>query len=171
MLSRGIKTYAQVETENRINLSPILALNKKINEGVNKPQQKKSLTPEGVKANAEYENYGLVNSGSNNLNEKNYQTLNDSKGYHGFNNTTNFSNLRTSNSFKNLIEARCKTPNRFESNPISIVDSKREQPPTLKESMGSNQLFKQFTRDNKPKLTESRSYDRFKPLGSSSSEN
>ena len=44
----------------------------------------------------------MVNSGSN-APDRNYQTLNESKAFNGFNNTTNFTNLRTSNSFKNLI--------------------------------------------------------------------
>lgn len=137
-----------------------------MNEGVKNQQQKKSLTPEGYKVVQEYQTMGMGNSGPN-ANEKNYQTLNDSKAFNGFNNTTNFSNMRTSNSFKNLIEARCKTPNRFEqhsASTISLLESKREGGPLLKQSASSNQLFKQFSRESKPKLTESRSFERFKPL-------
>ena len=77
--------------------------------------------------------------------------------------------MRNSGSFKNLIEARCKTPNRFESNPLtpgSILESKRESVPVLKESLSSNHLFKQFS---KPRLSESRSFDKFKPLAQVSS--
>lgn len=89
----------------------------------------------------------MANCGQN-ANERNYQTLNDSKSLQVFNNTTNFSNLRTSNSFKNLIETRCKTPNRFEqttSNHMGMLESKRDVP-VLKESASSNQLFKQYSR-------------------------
>ena len=72
-------------------------------------QQKKSLTPEGPKAIQDYEDY------ANGPTDKNYQTLNGSKGQqNGFSSTTNFSNLRSSNSFKNLIENRCKTPTKLE---------------------------------------------------------
>jgi len=54
----------------------------------------------------------MVNSGHN-ANEKRYQTLSGSNsGFIHFNNANNFSNLRGSNSFKNLIEGRCKTPNK-----------------------------------------------------------
>lgn len=117
-----------------------------MNEGT-KNQQKKSLTPEGYKVVQEYENFGMVNSGQN-ANERNYQTLNESKSFQAFNNTTNFSNLRNSNSFKNLIEFRCKTPNRFEQTPtnnMGMFESKREAP-ILKESANSNQLFKHYSR-------------------------
>jgi hypothetical protein len=43
--------------EKRINLSPVLSINKKINEGP-KPLGKKSLTPQSVKLE-EYDSYGL----------------------------------------------------------------------------------------------------------------
>lgn len=39
-----MKNFVSQEPDNRINLSPILALNRKMNEGP-KPLQKKSLTP------------------------------------------------------------------------------------------------------------------------------
>lgn len=44
--------------EKRINLSPVLSVNKKINEGP-KPPGKKSLTPQSVKIE-EYDTYGLM---------------------------------------------------------------------------------------------------------------
>ena len=47
----------QLEAENRINLSPVLALNRKLNEGPRYPS-KKSLTPEGHKVIDDYEGYG-----------------------------------------------------------------------------------------------------------------
>lgn len=99
----------------------------------------------------------MVNSGSH-INEKKYQTLNDSKVYGGFNSTSNFSNLRTSNSFKNLIEARGKTPTRgHEQNQnqglgIGLLESKRDSMNPLKESGSLNQMFRQFSKDNKAKL-------------------
>lgn len=77
--------------------------------------------------------------------------------------------MRNSGSFKNLIEARCKTPNKFESNPLipgSILESKRENTPMLKESLSTNHLFKHFS---KPRLSESRSFDKFKPFSQVSS--
>lgn len=67
----------------------------------------------------------MVNSGRQGQ-EKRYQTLAGSNsGFNGFNNTANFSNLRGSNSFKNLIEGRCKTPNKLDNNPSGLFPLKK----------------------------------------------
>lgn len=83
------------EGENKINLSPILALNKKLTEGP-KYMTKKSLTPEHYKSNEDYEGYGLDNRGNINT----LTSLNDSRAKVNYNST---SNLRGSNCFKTLI--------------------------------------------------------------------
>lgn len=105
----------QSNCENRINLSPILALNRKLNEGP-KYKGKKSLTPEVHKNLTEdYEGYDNESTGKQqtSFGFGTLSSLNDSKGMVNYNSASNLNNLRGSNCFKALIESRNKSPNRF----------------------------------------------------------
>ena len=160
----------QGDNQNKINLSPILALNRKLNEGPRQPV-KKCLTPENHKANEDYEGYTREeivtfqkNFASHNASQ---HSLNDSKGSKGssnFNSTTNMTNLRGSNCFKALIENRCKSPSKLE-NSNGKPMQKRQSTPLLKQSLSSNHLFKPFGNENKLKLAESRSFDQLRGVG------
>lgn len=99
----------QFDAENRINLSPILSLNRKLTEGP-RFQPKKSLTPEGHKVIADYEGYGPDKRSTFESNFNSLGSMNDSK---GSSNYSSASNLRGSNCFKALIDNRAKSPNRF----------------------------------------------------------
>lgn len=95
--------------------------------------------------------------------EKNYTSntsLHDSKGTN-FNSTTN---LRGSNCFKALIENRCKSPNRLENIQEKSMQ-KKDSTPLLKESLSSNQMFRNFGQESRSKLSESRSFDQLRGLG------
>jgi hypothetical protein len=78
---------------------------------------------------------------------------------------TNFSDLRISNSFKNLIDPRCRTVN-------SGLLSKKNSNANLKESVGATNSMGSLVNgcENKAKLVESRSFNKFKPFNSSSSD-
>ena len=134
--------------ENRINLSPILALNKKLDEGP-KFLPKKSLTPDRQKTNEDYGGYGQQSRTKFQRNFNTQASISDSKGSNNYNSTTN---LRGSNCFKALIENRCKSPNRFQGSSGGKAMNRVEGTPKLKQSLSSNQLFTNLGLDSKGKL-------------------
>ena len=149
------------EGENKINLSPIYALNKRLHEGP-KFQSKKSMTPENHKQNFNEDYEGYERRGKCDIKFNTQGSLNDSKSMVNYNSTTN---LRGSNCFKALIENRTKSPNRFEGSSGSKMMHKGT--PLLKESMSSNQLFSNLGLDSKGRLAESRSFDQLRNFSQS----
>lgn len=89
--------------------------------------------------------------------------MNDSKGKNFMSNTTN---LRGSNCFKALIENRNRSPNKLEGSNGKQLN-KKDGLSLLKESASSNNMFRNFGRESKSKLMESRSFDNLKTFGMS----
>jgi len=89
--------------------------------------------------------------------------MNDSKGKKFMSNTTN---LRGSNCFKALIENRNRSPNKLESSNSKQLN-KKDGISLLKESSSTNNMFRNFGRESKSKLMESRSFDNLKTFGMS----
>jgi hypothetical protein len=157
LLSNGKNSGNTGEGDNRINLSPILALNRKLNEGP-KHYSKKSLTPEGHKVVEEYERRVNFEQKANTLG-----SMHDSKGMVNYNSA---SNLRGSNCFKALIENRNKSPNRLENSGSKAIQRREGAgTPVLKESLSSNQLLRTLGSE-KGRLSESRSYDQLRGAAS-----